>query len=318
MGVCWIALLSLVAGCTTVSPSASSVPGTAAPSAAASAPSSSVVLNLSPEPSTGPAQSLPAASSAPTPGSTPAPTPATPAPKPSKGPKPSGPAMPNLVVTKVALGADPWLINTDTPLAVTVKNDGSAAAARFYVSAEADSADGLHFDQLSAVSVDSLAAGASTQVAVNANVADAGDYTITATADPYDDIAESNENDNTKQIKATAVDLPNLLPTDLSGGPDNMVADSYVFEYTISNTGSAAADNFSVLTFDYAPDGTMDTIDHFVVTTPLAPGDHLLENYDVNATQSGTYRVYTSIDSDNTVTESNETDNEAEMGVTMP
>lgn len=115
-----------------------------------------------------------------------------------------------------------------------------------------------------------------------------------------------------------AVSLPNLLPENLSGGPDNMVADYYVFEYTVSNTGTAAANNFSVLTFDYAPDGTKDTIDNFVVANPLAPGDHLLENYDVHATQSGVYRVYASIDSENAVDESDETDNEAELDVTMP
>jgi subtilase family serine protease len=96
-----------------------------------------------------------------------------------------------------------------------------------------------------------------------------------------------------------------------------MVPDYFVFEYSISNAGSATADSFSVLTFDYASDGTMDTIDHFVVTAPLEPGDSLLENYDVSATQSGTYKVYASIDSDNTVDESNETDNEAELDVTM-
>ena len=53
-------------------------------------------------------------------------------------------------------------------------------------------------------------------MAFNANVANADDYTITATADFYDDVAESNENDNTKQIKATAVSLPDLTVTDLS------------------------------------------------------------------------------------------------------
>ena len=163
--------------------------------------------------------------------------------------------MPNLIVTKVALGADPWLINTDTALNVTVKNDGSAAAGASYVSALAVTADGNATNDLGQQDVASLAPGASTQVAFNANVANATDYTITVTADVYDNVAESNENDNTKSLTASAVDLPNLyINGTLAVTPKAAGSDSYEVAFSIGNNGSAAAvdPTFDIFAYDSA------------------------------------------------------------------
>ena len=297
----------LAAACTTIAPAASPV----ASAGASAVPS--LATPATPATSTIPTNVIPSLEPTAVPTDTTTPT---------KKPKPSataaGPALPNLVITKFTASADPIPTGAHTDGRVTIKNTGTADAATFDLGISDARVDGLGGGAFSPVTVDGLAAGDSVQVTVNLSLSDPGDYTLTAEVDVNDAITESNEDDNTKTLSATAVSLPNLLPENLSGGPDNMVADYYVLEYTISNTGSAAADNFSVLTFDYAPDGTMDTIDRFVVTTPLEPGDHLLENYDVHATQSGTYRVYASIDPDNTVAESDETDNEAGLDVSMP
>ena len=226
--------------------------------------------------------------------------------------------MPNLVVTKVALGADPWLINTDTPLNVTVKNDGSADASKFYVRAEAATTDGNTTIDFVDLTVDSLAAGASTDLAFSARVATASDYTITATADLFDDIHESNEKDNTKEIKATAVDLPNLLPRNLTATAFPDKPGYYNFEYTISNAGTADANTFSVVVFYEAPDGSTGQIDKYQVTGPLTAGSNLLESSNGSLPQSGTNKVSVDVDSDKQVDESDETDNVTEVDVTVP
>jgi len=307
----FVVVMSVLAtGCTTVAPAASiviSVPvqtasagASGAPSAVPSTASDSIEPAVSVEPSAAPtAQS------------------ATPTPKPSKSPKPSVAAMPNLVVAKVALGADPWLINTDTPLKVTVKNDGSADAAKFLVEAEAVSVDGNTTNDLGQMPVDSLAAGASAEVTFNANVATAGDYTITATADFNGDIDESNENDNTKQLKAAAASLPDLTVTDLTDEPITGGPNEYEFNYTLRNLGTADANNFSVLVFYDAPDGSTGQIDKYEVTNPLPAGDNILKFSDGTLPQSGTNHVYIDVDYGNQVDESDEDNNEAGIDVTV-
>lgn len=238
--------------------------------------------------------------------------------------------MPNLIVTKVALGADPWLINTDTPLNVTVKNDGSAAAGASYVSAQAVTADGNTTNDLGQQNVASLAPGASTQVAFNANVANATDYTITATADFYDDIAESNENDNTKEIKATAVDVPDLpnlvfAPNGFTMTPDADPALGYDINMVIANTGTVDVTNQFNVSFTWDTAAASGSFDPYQCCTteggPVIAAGATSGNVGASGNHfpaPGAYKVYALLDSDDVIHESNENDNQAEYDVTVP
>jgi hypothetical protein len=310
------ALMSILAtGCTTIAPTASiviSVPGQSASPAASGAPSSASSIAPASVQPTVPVEPSQAATA----------QPATPTPAATKKPRPTGtPTLraPNLVVSKLALGADPWLINTDTPLKVTVKNDGSADAASFYVGAQADTTDGQHSFQFAEISVASLAAGASTQVAFNANVSNAADYTITATADFYDDIAESNENDNTKQITATAVDLPNLyVEGSLTVTPPTAGSDIYEVAFTIGNNGSADAVDPVFYIFAYDSASTKYDLARHDLTHSVSAGATDPITNGVRFPASGGYTVYVLLDPDDTIVESDETDNEAYLAITVP
>ena len=238
--------------------------------------------------------------------------------------------MPNLVISNVALGADPWLINTDTPLAVTVKNDGSADAARFYVGAKAVTADRNTINDLGQQNVASLAPGASTQVAFNANVTNATDYTITVVADVYNDVAESNENDNTKKLSATAVDqpdLPNLVfaPNGFTMTPDANPAQGYDINMVIANTGTVDVTIGFNVSFTWDTGAASDTFDPYQCCTTeggpviVAGATHgNVSNGGYHFPAPGAYQVYAVLDSDDVIHESNENDNKAEYDVTVP
>ena len=304
-----VALVAVVAvGCTTIAPAASVVitvpvqngsPGASAPSAAASAEPSIASASSAPTVSVGPTGFASPPPGSPTPG---------PTPKPTKSPKPSGPALANLVVTDVTLGADPWPVNTDTLLNVTVKNDGSTDAARFYVEAEAVTADGNNTNDFGQMPVDSLAPGASTQVAFNARVTNASDYTITATADYYDDIKESNEHDNDKSIQASAVSMPNLY---VDGGLQVLRVSGtfgYEVDFTIGNSGSADAPDPSLKIFAYDAAKNVSDLGSYQLNFPLTAGQKKDLTYDFQLGPQGDHQLYVMLDPDN----------EAEADVTVP
>jgi len=296
------ATLLVVSGCTTVAPVASPQPSPA-PSVVPS-----VILIATPAPLVLPTE-LP---------SSVLPTVApSEVPKPTKSAKPSAAAAPDLVVGKLVVGVDPWLAKTDTPLTVTVKNIGTADAAKFVVGAEADSASAQNY--LADQDIPSLAAGASSEVTFTLNVGEAGDYTMKATVDKYDDVSELSESDNTKSLNATAVSLPNLyVDGSLFVNPPAAGSSSYEVDFTIGNNGSADAPDPVVKLFAYdSADNQVDLGSH-QLPFALAAGQKKDLSYDVQFPASGDYKLYVLLDPDNAIDESDETDNEAEADVTVP
>jgi len=104
----------------------------------------------------------------------------------------------------------PVRVGVKATLNVTVKNVGGSDAGTFDVGLGYARADGLGSGALSPQTVDELVAGSSAQIPFNVSVDTAADYTFTASADANAEITESNEDDNTNELTATAVALPNL------------------------------------------------------------------------------------------------------------
>ena len=77
----------------------------------------------------------------------------------------------------------------------------------------------------------------------------------------------------------------------------------------------ADANNFSVLVFGDAPDGSTAQIDKYEITNPLPAGFNIIKFSDGSLLQSGTYKVYVLVDSDNQIDESDESNNETELDV---
>lgn len=298
--------------CTSLSPVADSPsPLAASPLPSAAAPSS--------EPSV--AASVPVV----LPTETPAPAKTA---KPSKPPKsvaPSGPAAPNLVVSKFVLGADRLLVGVATDLRITIKNTGTADAGSFDLALgfSNDSGGGGGF---SPMPVDGLAAGDSVQLTRSINIDVAGNDTFTAEADADNVIAESNEDDNTKTLSVTAVSLPDLA---FVGNGFQVVDDqtgngTYEMDMDIVDYGPAdVTDQFNIgFTYYFGASG-MATFDPFQCCTTeggpvLVSGSSRSQGVGGFHFDPGDYIVYANLDSDDTIVETDETNNEARFDLSVP
>ncbi|HIP99745.1 TPA: DUF4384 domain-containing protein, partial [Candidatus Bipolaricaulota bacterium] len=148
---------------------------------------------------------------------------------------PQGPTpLPDLVIQDISYSpANPTLGSTVT-FQVTVRNQGSAAAAAFSVSFAGQ-----------VKNVSSLAAGASTTLSFTATLT-TSPQTFTATADPYGQVSESDEANNQGQVTVTGqVALPDLVIQDISYSPANPTLGSTVsFQVTVRNQGGSPAGGF--------------------------------------------------------------------------
>ena len=310
-------VILLASACTTVSPAAPS------PSALTVSPlptSSVAVPSLA-------ASVAPASSdSVPTAPPSAVPSTSTKTPKPPKSAAPSSPSAPNLVITKFVTDADQIAIGVPADATVTIKNLGTADADTFDLGISYARNDGLGVGAYSPDAVDGLAAGDAVQVTVKLSLSDPGDYTFTAQADSNDAIDESNEDDNTKTLSATAVSLANLAFG--AGGfqvlPDLSGDGKYEFNMDIANTGTADVNDPFQIGFQYyvgaAGSGTLESFQ--CCTTEVGPvivagssrtggpaGIHL---------DPGDYIIYAQLDVDETIVESDETDNVARFDINVP
>ena len=254
--------------------------------------------------------------------------PKTPKPPKSATPsQPTGPAMANLIITKFITDAEQIVAGAHTNARVTVKNDGTADAAPFDIGVGYGRDDGLGVGGYSPVPVDGLAAGESVQVTVSISLDDAGAVTFTATADSGDVITESNEDDNSSTLSKTAVSLPNLAwgakafaATPYPGG-----VSGYDLDYDILNTGTADVTQIIAIEVAYSSaDGTTGTFGGQYccdIYQPPVLGAGKEQTHGVgiyNFPRPGTYSMVATLDPDNAIAESNETDNVTTYTVVVP
>ncbi|MBI1729687.1 PKD domain-containing protein [Candidatus Acetothermia bacterium] len=132
-------------------------------------------------------------------------------------------------------------IGSNVTITAQVSNQGNASAGSFSVQLS-DSSGSL------VQSFSTLAAGASTTVSFTRQLV-ANSQTETLTVDAFNQVSESNENNNSVQLTITSQtqSLPDLLVTGISFSPQNPQIGSTVnYTVTVANQGTGAASFFSV------------------------------------------------------------------------
>lgn len=298
-----------VAACTSIGPVASPGSETAVPSASTVGPTAPIVSA-----STLPSDNAPATTR----------TPKPPKPQASRGPAES--SEPNLVVSKFVLDDDRIVVGQSTDAKVTVRNTGSGDAGESTVSITYVDDTGA-FGTVPQVDLDAIPANGSAQLRVPLTVDHAAAYTFTAEADWFDDVTELAEDDNTADLQAAAVSLPNLAfaPNGFSFSLDLVPQNGYQVNLVIANNGTAGVvDAFKVGFIYYtglADSGTLMPYDccTYEQLPIIAAGGQTGElAYSGYHFTPGDYVIYAYLDDGRVVDESNEEDNEAQLNLHVP
>ncbi|MEO6350322.1 MAG: hypothetical protein ABIP53_06695 [Candidatus Limnocylindrales bacterium] len=147
-----------------------------------------------------------------------------------------------------------------------------------------------------------------------------GDLTITAIADPIDQVSDDDESDNEKVLEIAVQDVVNLnVPADgltVTAHPD--APGAYLFYFTYVNTGpSTLVTSVTAKFFAYTDAGVYVEWGTHNLDLDLAPNQsqQIVVSYLVDP---GTFRAYFLVDSDNALEEADEGDNEAWYDFTAP
>lgn len=219
--------------------------------------------------------------------------------------------LPDLVITSFTILPAQPVQGVDAKVNIRVKNQGSHAAGPFVVQWKSDRlAPTGPSTQISA-----LAAAAFVDVKFDYAFPAAGDYTSVATVDTDLSVAEWNE-DNNIQILAVNVQpaRPDLVITDITilpvdpapGFPNLPVAGlNAAIKITVLNQGNHAAGPFVVQWKSdlAAPTGPTGHVDF------LAAGAKVVVSFQYAFPRAGNFTTAATVDSDNTVAESNESNN---------
>lgn len=230
----------------------------------------------------------------------------------------SAPPAPNLMVLAGNVKFTPPDPAQGNPVSVTVTilNGGTAAATDVVVQlldVTGGGARPIGPEQI----IDELPAGGNTTInLIYENTDQPGDRQIQVTADPNDAIAETDEGDNraVKTLTISPPKIPNLV----------VRADGIVFEdaspvtgdqvgitVTVRNDGNVEANNVVVQIAD-ATDGGVELIGDPQTISTLAAGGSATVVVEYDTTDKvGDRRIRVSVDPDNTIFETDETDNEA-------
>ena len=214
-------------------------------------------------------------------------------------------------------------MNVTALFTATVKNTGSVDAGNFQVVVVyslSGSNDQTAF--ANAQTVTGLAPGKSVALDFYGVVNQGGDYVFAATADSADEVTESNEGDNTRTLKISTADLPNLafdsegiILATCIGGPDWNVQ----FDFGVNNIGTAPVTQpFEVSIKWYLGGTSSGTLDPAKIDAPLAPGEGNLPEFCRMLPGPGKYQLDLSIDSGNVIDESDETDNDISVDWNIP
>lgn len=221
------------------------------------------------------------------------------------------PDLPDLVITSFTILPAQPVQGIEAKVNIRVKNQGSHAAGPFVVQWKSDRLA----PSGPSTQIASLAAGASVNVAFDYAFPAAGDYTSVATVDTDKSIAEWNEDNNIAilavNVQPSKPDLVitgiRILPSDPAPGfPLLPVAGlNATIKITVRNQGNLAAGPFVVqwksdLAAPTGPTGHVDL---------LAPGGTTVVTFEYAFPRAGNFTTAATVDSENTVVESNETNN---------
>jgi PKD repeat protein/subtilisin family serine protease len=154
--------------------------------------------------------------------------------------RPQAVALPDLVVDSIVYAPSTPTVGSTVSFTVVVRNQGNASAGQFTVRIQG--AGPAHERTVS-----SLSAGATVTLYFSLPLSTSPE-TFTVTADVLGQVAESNEDNNTRQVTITGVAaMPDLVVDSITYAPSTPTVGSAVnFTAVVRNQGNAAAGQFTV------------------------------------------------------------------------
>ncbi|WP_139903016.1 CARDB domain-containing protein [Clostridium thermarum] len=212
--------------------------------------------------------------------------------------------MPDLVVTNLTCSPASPVTGDPVTFTATVKNEGTAAGAPGVVSFKVDGTQVY----ASPSNTTPLAAGATTTVTGTWTATTVGSHTVTATVDNANITSEGNENNNTYSTSLTVNPKPgvDLIITSISWSPSYVTAGNTVtFSAVVKNQGTTAGSAGTVV---FRVNGSQ--VASVNSSASIAAGSSITVNGSGSWTaSSGTHVVTATVDSNNTIAETDETNN---------
>jgi subtilase family serine protease len=229
------------------------------------------------------------------------------------------------VIGKFEIDADVLLIETPFDVLVTIKNTGTGISGPFQGAVQELNTDNPGQPIADPFDVDGqIAPGESRSITVSVAVQQPGNWQFTAIADFQNDVDESDERDNSKDVTAKVLaGLP-----DLEWQADGFIAsysgesgaDGYKIdlEAKIRNIGTASFEDTIYIGMTwYDEAGHSGDLVPFPIIDGIPPG----ETGDLSKIDflpgPGTYKIYATIDSEHVLDELNYDNNQAQVTLTI-
>lgn len=197
--------------------------------------------------------------------------------------------------------ADPTISDTITITAI-VQNMGGKVSLASTLEIDVDGDVTTH-------TISSLNPSQTQQIQRQVNLTSPGIYPVTASADSVDDVAESNEGNNTAQDSITVHDLPDLIVSDLSYTPDiAVINEDITIKAEVRNAGLVAAttSTLSILVGS-------ELVPAMYEIPPLDAGTTCTVERHISFDTIGSYPVTATADADEEVQETSEDNNDASI-----
>ncbi len=209
---------------------------------------------------------------------------------------------PDFIIETITWSPESALMGDTVTFTVTIKNQGSGKSDYSYVTCYIDD------NYLASDYVNPIDAGASANETFTWT-AEAGSHTIKAVADSENEVAESNETNNEKTVTLSTI-APDLIIETITGLPASPpIGETVTFTVTIKNQGSDIASPSRVHFYiDDSSRGYQDVPE-------IVAGATATKTFTWIA-QAGSHDIKAVADSNDTLTESDETNNE--KTVTFP
>ena len=204
------------------------------------------------------------------------------------------PLMPDIAVGTITWSPADMPVGSKVTFTIDIENPGTLSAAPSRVAYYIDGSIAGYND------IDRLDAGAAVTEHFPWTVA-SGSHTITIVADSNDQVFELDEINNTKVVN---IPLPELIVPDIAWSPpEASIGDNVTFTATIKNTSSGRSQNSLVTCY----------VDNLFLSSGDLPGISPQGSATVSfvwAATAGTHDIRILADTNNLVTEVDETDNE--------
>jgi len=211
---------------------------------------------------------------------------------------------PDFIIETITWSPEGASIGNTVTFTVTIKNQGSGKSDYSQVAYYIDDND------LASDYVSSIEAGASANETFTW-IAQAGSHDIKAVADSDDEVAESNETNNEKTVTFSTI-APDLIIETITGSPTSPpIGETVTFTVTVKNQGSGRASSSRV---DFYID---DSSRGYQDVPEIVAGATATKTFTWIA-QAGSHDIKAVADSSDTVTESDETNNEKTITFPTP